>query len=47
MFENLSDNITPQIMATSKSTLDYFLELLSDIPDLHAKAMFGEYGIYS
>lgn len=34
-------------MSTSKSTLDYFLELLSDIPDLHAKAMFGEYGIYS
>lgn len=34
-------------MATDKSTLEYFLELLSDIPDLHAKAMFGEYGIYS
>ncbi len=34
-------------MATDKSTLSYFLELLSDIPDLHAKAMFGEYGIYS
>lgn len=34
-------------MATNKNTLSYFLELLSDIPDLHAKAMFGEYGIYS
>jgi DNA transformation protein len=34
-------------MSTSKSTLDYFLELLSDLPDIHAKAMFGEYGIYS
>ena len=34
-------------MATDKSTLNYFLELLSGVPDLHAKAMFGEYGIYS
>ena len=34
-------------MASNKDTLDYFLELLSDIPDLHAKAMFGEYGFYS
>jgi TfoX/Sxy family transcriptional regulator of competence genes len=34
-------------MATSKSQLDYFLECLEWIPDLHAKAMFWEYGIYS
>lgn len=34
-------------MSTSKDTISYFLELLSDIPDLHARAMFGEYGIYS
>lgn len=34
-------------MTTSRSTLDYFLDCLSLIPDLHAKAMFWEYGIYS
>jgi DNA transformation protein len=34
-------------MSTSSSTLDYILECLSWIPELRAKAMFGEYGIYS
>ncbi len=34
-------------MPTAKSTLEYILECLSLIPDIHAKAMFGEYGIYS
>ena len=34
-------------MSTSKDTLTYFLECLRNIPDVHAKAMFGEYGIYS
>lgn len=34
-------------MSTSSSTLEYFLECLSDVPDIHAKAMFWEYGIYS
>ena len=34
-------------MATSKSTLAYLEDCLSLVPDLHAKAMFGEYGIYS
>lgn len=33
-------------MSTSKTQLDYFLECLHWIPDLYAKAMFGEYGIY-
>lgn len=34
-------------MSTTKDTLAYFLEWLEWIPDLHGKAMFGEYGIYS
>ena len=34
-------------MSTSKSTLDFLMESLSLVPDLHARAMFGEYGIYS
>ncbi len=34
-------------MSTSKSTLDFLMESLSLIPDLHARAMFWEYGIYS
>lgn len=34
-------------MATTQSQLDYFLECLEWIPDLRAKAMFWEYGIYS
>jgi len=34
-------------MATSPDTLHYFLDCLSEIPDLHTKKMFGEYGIYS
>lgn len=34
-------------MSTSKSTLEFFIESLSLVPDLHAKAMFWEYGIYS
>lgn len=34
-------------MSTSNDTLTYFLECLEWIPDLHAKAMFWEYGIYS
>ncbi len=34
-------------MSTSKDTLSYFLECLEGIPELYAKAMFGEYGIYS
>ncbi len=34
-------------MPTSKDSLDYFLECLSLVPEVHAKAIFGEYGIYS
>lgn len=34
-------------MATSQDTLNYFLDCLSEISNLYAKAMFGEYGIYS
>jgi TfoX/Sxy family transcriptional regulator of competence genes len=34
-------------MSTSPSTLNYLEECLSLIPDLHSKAMFWEYGIYS
>ena len=34
-------------MATSQDTLANFLKCLSLVPDVHAKAMFGEYGIYS
>lgn len=34
-------------MSTSSSTLDYILECLLCVPDLRAKAMFWEYGIYS
>ena len=34
-------------MTTSPDTLTYFLECLDGIPELHAKSMFGEYGIYS
>ena len=34
-------------MSTSPENLDYFLDALSGIPNLHTKAMFGEYGIYS
>ena len=34
-------------MATSKDTLLFFLECLEWIPELRAKAMFWEYGIYS
>ena len=34
-------------MSTTKDTLAYFLECLEWIPDLHEKAMFGEYGLYS
>ncbi|MBP9779212.1 TfoX/Sxy family protein [Candidatus Gracilibacteria bacterium] len=34
-------------MSTSKSTLEFFLDTLTLIPNVHAKAMFGEYGIYS
>jgi TfoX/Sxy family transcriptional regulator of competence genes len=34
-------------MSTSKSTLEFLLDSLSLIPDVHTKAMFGEYGIYS
>ncbi len=34
-------------MTTNIDTLEYFLECLGGIPELHAKAMFWEYGIYS
>ncbi len=34
-------------MPTANLTLDYILECLSWVPDLRAKAMFWEYGIYS
>jgi TfoX/Sxy family transcriptional regulator of competence genes len=34
-------------MPTSSSTLTYLEECLSLVPDLHSKAMFWEYGIYS
>jgi len=34
-------------MTTSPSTLAYFLDILSFVPDLRSRAMFGEYGIYS
>ena len=34
-------------MATSSDTLTFFLECMEGIPNLRAKAMFWEYGIYS
>lgn len=34
-------------MSTSKESLDFFLECLSLLPDISAKKMFWEYGIYS
>jgi DNA transformation protein len=34
-------------MSTTPDTLTYFLECLEWIPEVRAKAMFWEYGIYS
>lgn len=34
-------------MPTNKDTLEYYLECLSRVDDIHAKSMFWEYGIYS
>ncbi len=33
-------------MATSQSTIDYLLDQLSDVRDVSAKKMFGEYCLY-
>ncbi|MDO9319749.1 MAG: TfoX/Sxy family protein [Gammaproteobacteria bacterium] len=33
-------------MATSQSTIDYLLDQLSDLSDVTAKKMFGEYCVY-
>jgi len=33
-------------MATSQSTIDYLLDQLSDLRDVSAKKMFGEYCLY-
>ncbi len=33
-------------MATSESTIDYLLDQLSDLSDVSAKKMFGEYCLY-
>ncbi len=33
-------------MATSESTIDYLLDQLSDLSDVSAKKMFGEYCVY-
>ncbi|MES3007352.1 MAG: TfoX/Sxy family protein [Pseudomonadota bacterium] len=33
-------------MATSESTIDYLLDQLSDLRDVSAKKMFGEYCLY-
>ncbi len=43
----MAQNSYKIIMSTSNSTLTYFLECLEWIPGLRAKAMFGEFGIYS
>jgi TfoX/Sxy family transcriptional regulator of competence genes len=34
-------------MSTSASQIEYFKELLSFIPELEFRKMFGEYGIYT
>ena len=33
-------------MATSQSTIDYLLDQLSDLPNVRARKMFGEYALY-
>ncbi|MDD4308904.1 MAG: TfoX/Sxy family protein [Candidatus Cloacimonetes bacterium] len=33
-------------MSSTKETVDYILDQLSDLEDIHVKMMFGEYGIY-
>ena len=34
------------IMATKQSTIDYLLDQLSNISDVRARKMFGEYALY-
>lgn len=34
-------------MATSSATIEYILDQLSAVPDVHARKMFGEYALYS
>lgn len=34
-------------MATQPSTIDYILDQLSEIPDIRARKMFGEYALYN
>jgi TfoX/Sxy family transcriptional regulator of competence genes len=33
-------------MATSRSTIDFMLDQLSDLPTVRARKMFGEYALY-
>lgn len=33
-------------MTTSQSTIDYLLDQLSSLPNVHARKMFGEYALY-
>jgi DNA transformation protein and related proteins len=33
-------------MATSRSTIDFLLDQLSELPGVRARQMFGEYGLY-
>lgn len=34
-------------MSTKTSQIEYFLQLLSFVPNLHSRKMFGEIGLYS
>jgi len=34
-------------MSTSQSTIDYILDMLSGVPDILVRKMFGEYAVYS
>jgi DNA transformation protein len=33
-------------MSTSQSTIDFLLDQLTDLADVHARKMFGEYALY-
>jgi DNA transformation protein len=33
-------------MSTSQSTIDFLLDQLAGLPDVHARKMFGEYALY-
>lgn len=38
--------IDREVMATQQSTIDYLLEQLSDLANISARKMFGEYALY-